>query len=112
MKEENLQWQAGHLLYYEEAEKTATETPPFTVEEEAYCCSCAQACDGCGATIFSLSELEAGDSYVTGSSFLPSGKFMKDDALCVDCFEECCSECGASPTEECTCNQEDNEYGL
>jgi len=92
-----------------ETENTATAKAPFTVEDQPYCDACCQTCADCDSVIFSRSELEAGDPYASGSSFMPTGKYHRTDALCIDCYEQLCPECGASPTEECTCTHDGEE---
>ena len=107
-KSSEVRWEHEDGTAYRHGE--SSEKPPFEIDEKPYCSGCAQSCGNCDLPIFKRSELEAGDSYAAGSAFLPAGKYLQGDALCVDCFSECCEECGASPTEECTCNPEDNEH--
>ena len=107
----------GHAYAYADypEQDAPDEKAPFYLDigngPEPYCAGCVQTCDGsgCDTPIFSRSDLEVGDTHATGSSFMPPGKYNKDDALCIDCYEQCCSECGASPTEECTCEHESEE---
>lgn len=87
----------------------ATEKAPFEVEGKPYCDACCQTCAECDSVIFSRSELEFGDPYASGSSFLPSGKYLSIHALCIDCYEQLCPECGAGPNEECTCEHPKEE---
>ena len=109
----DLQWREGRrserLVAWGGLLDLPWEEPPFNIDEKPYCPGCAQSCAGCGIDIFSHSELESGDTYGAGSAFLPEGKYRKDEALCVDCFSECCDKCGASPTEECLCDHDRQE---
>ena len=119
LRPDELQWTGGKSVHYSctfdytyeqlPGGEAPTEAPPFHIEGKPYCPGCAQPCGECGTPIFSRSELEAGDTYAAGSSFLRQGRYRKEDALCVDCFSMCCEECGADPYEECTCHAEDEK---
>jgi hypothetical protein len=108
-------WQGGrsvHYLYgcsypysdYPE-QATAEEKAPFEIAGLPYCEGCVASCSTCDTPIFRRSELQGGDTYDAGSSFLPIGSYRDGDAVCIDCYEKLCSECGAAP-EDCTCDEE------
>jgi len=114
---DRLSWSGGNAVHYvsgaafsytsfPDREPASTEVP-YKVGDQSYCPGCCQHCASCDTTILSRSELEGGDTYSEGSSFMPTGKYLSSDALCIDCFEKCCPECGDDP-DECTCSDEED----
>ena len=116
-KEVPLAWYGGQKVHYCEGvgdpygdsihPEDPTVKPSYEIDDKPYCPGCCQSCSSCGIEIFSRSELEFGDPSASGSSFMPPGKFMSEDAVCYDCYSELCPTCGASPTEECICGETD-----
>jgi hypothetical protein len=93
----DLMWvEGGGVHYYRghayrwadhpDAEDPSTR-PAFVLDGHDYCPGCAQLCDACReVVIFKRAELEAGDSYASGSAFCHPTNMRS--SVCVDCYED------------------------
>ena len=95
-------WYSSHI--YQDAPEEEGEK----IGGDVFCPECVCACAHCPARLIAV-PFDFSDTYDVGQGFISEGTGCNaGDALCIDCFESLCSECGSHP-EDCTCNNEVGE---